>query len=69
MPLTTSQRPTFLLPAVLLCLLAAEGNLARAQEGMVSDTDEIKVRTEPSSDEMPDSDNELADEVFESEGD
>ena len=36
---------------------------------MVSDTDEIKVRTEPSSDEMPDSDNELADEVFESEGD
>ena len=65
----TSQRPTFLLSAVLLCLLAAQGNPARAQEDTVSDTDEIEVSTERSSDEMPDSDDELADEVIESEGD
>ena len=65
----TSQRPTFLLSAVLLCLLAAQGNPTRAQEDMVSDTDEIEVSTERSSDEMPDSDDELADEVIESEGD
>ena len=36
---------------------------------MVSDTDEIEVSPEPSSDEMPDYDDELADEVIESEGD
>jgi len=36
---------------------------------MISDTDEIEVSTEPSSDEMPDSDDELADEGIESEGD
>ena len=65
----TSQRLTFLLSAVLLCLLAAQGNPARAQEDTVSDTDEIEVSTERSSDEMPDSDDELADEVIESEGD
>jgi hypothetical protein len=65
----TSQRPTFLLSAVLLCLLAAQGNPARAQEDTVSDNDEIEVSTERSGDEMPDSDDELADEVIESEGD
>ena len=65
----TSQRPTFLLPAVLLCALAAQGNPARAWEDMVCDTDEIEVSTEPSSDEMPDSDDELADELIGSEGD
>ena len=65
----TSQRLTFLLSAVLLCLLAVQGNPARAQEDMVTDTDEIEVITERSSDEMPDSDDELADEVIESEGD
>ena len=36
---------------------------------MVSDTDEIEVSTESGSGEMPDSDDELADEVIESEGD
>ena len=65
----TSQRLTFFLSAVLLCLLAAQGNPARAQEDMVTDTDEIEVSTERSSDEMPDSDDELADEVIVSEGD
>ena len=65
----TSQRPTFLLPAVLLCVLAAQGNPARTQEDMVSNTNEIEVSTEPSSNEMPDSNDELADEVIESEGD
>ena len=65
----TSQSPAFLLSTVLLCVLAAQGNPVRAQEDMVSDTDEIEVSTEPSSDEMPDSDDELADEVIESEGD
>jgi hypothetical protein len=65
----TSQRLTFLLSAVLLCLLAVQGNPARAQEDMVTDTDEIEVITERSSYEMPDSDDELADEVIESEGD
>ena len=59
MPLMTSQCPTFLLPAVLFCALAAQGNPARAWEDMVCDTDEIEVSTEPSSDEMPDSDDEL----------
>jgi hypothetical protein len=58
-----------LLSAVLLCLLAVQGNPARAQEDMVTDTDEIEVITERSSYEMPDSDDELADEVIESEGD
>ena len=65
----TSQSPAFLLSTVLLCVLAAQGNPVRAQEDMVSDTDEIEVSTEPSSDEMPDTDDELADEVIESEGD
>ena len=65
MPLMTSQRPTFLLPAVLLCVLAAQRNPPREQEDIISDTDEIEVNTEPSSDEMPDSDDELADEVIE----
>ena len=69
MPLMTSQRPTFLLPAVLLCVLAAQRSPARAQEDMVYDTDEIEVSIERSSDEMPDPDDELADEVIESEGD
>ena len=65
MPLKTSQRPSVLLSAVLLCVLASQGNPACAQEDMISDTDEIEVSTEPSSDEMPDSDDELADEVIE----
>ena len=65
----TSQRPTFLLPAVLLCVLSAQGSPARAQEDMVYDTDEMEVSIERSSDEMPDPDDELADEVIESEGD
>ena len=65
----TSQRPTFLLPAVLLCVLAAQGNPARAQEDIIFDTDEIEVRTEPSSDGMPDFYDELAYEVTEAEGD
>ena len=60
MPLMTSQRRTFLLPAVLLCVLAAQGNPARAQEDIIFDTDGIEVRTEPSSDGMPDFDDELA---------
>ena len=59
MPLMTSQRLTFFLSAVLLCLLVAQRNPARAQEDMVSDPDEIEVSTERSSDEMPDSDDEL----------
>ena len=62
----TSQRPSFLLSAVLLCVLAAQGNPARAQEDdMVSDTDKIEASTERNSDAMPDSDNELADKVIE----
>jgi hypothetical protein len=65
----TSQRLTLLLSPILLCVLVAQGNPARAQEDMVSDTDEIEVSTERSSDEMPDSDDELADEVIESEVD
>ena len=65
----TSQRLTFLLSAVLLCVLAGQGNPARAREDMASDTDKIEVGPERSGDEMPDSNDELADEVNESEGD
>ena len=65
----TSQRLTFLLSAVLLCLLAVQGNPARAQEDMVTDTDEIEVITERSSDEMSCPDDELSDEVIESKDD
>ena len=65
MPLMTSQRPTFLLPAVLLCVLAAQGNPELTQGDMVSDTDEIEVSTELGSGEIPDFDDELADEVIE----
>ena len=65
----TSQRHTFLLSAILLCVLAGQGNPARAREDMASGTDEIEVGTERSSDEISDSNDELADEVIESEGD
>ena len=62
MPLMTSQRLTFLLSAVPVSVLAAQGNPARAQEDdMVSVTDKIEASTERNSEEMPDSDNELAD--------
>ena len=69
MPLMMFQHLTFLLSAVLVCALSLHGNPARAQEDMVSDTDEIEVSTERASDEMPGSDDELADEVIESEDD
>ena len=69
MPLMMSQRPPFLLSAILLCVLSMQGNPARAQEDIVANTDEIEVGTEPGSDEMADSDDELADEVIESEED
>ena len=64
-----SQHLTFLLSAVLVSVLSLEGNPARAQEDMVADTDEIGVSAEQSSEEMPGSDGELADEVVESEDD
>ena len=64
-----SQHPTFLLSAILVCLLSLQGNPARAQEDMVSDTDEIEVSTERGGDETLDSDDVLADEVIESKDD
>ena len=69
MQLAMSQHLTFLLSAVLVSVLSLEGNPARAQEDMVADTDEIGVSAEQSSEEMPGSDGELADEVVESEDD
>ena len=69
MPLMMSQRPPFLLSAILLCVLSMQGNPARAQEDIIANTDEIEVGTQPGSDEMADSDDELADEVIESEED
>ena len=63
------QHPTLLLSAILLCVLSVQGNPARAQEDMVSDTDEIEVSAERGGDEMLDSDDVLADEAIESEED
>ena len=63
------QHLTFLLSAILVCALSMQGNSARAQEDMVSDTDEIEVSTERAGDEMSDSDDELSDEVIESKDD
>jgi len=63
------QHLTFLLSAVLVCALSLHGNPARAQEDMVSDTDEIEVSTAHGSDEMSDADDELSDEVIESRDD
>ena len=65
----TSQHLTFLLSAVPLCVVAAQGNPALAREDMASDTYEIEVSTDRSKDEMPDFNDELADEVIEPEGD
>ena len=69
MPLMMSQHPTLLLSAILVSMLSLQGNPARAQEDMVSDTDEIEVSTERSGHEMLDSDDGLADEVIEPEDD
>ena len=63
------QHPTLLLSAILVSMLSLQGNPARAQEDMVSDTDEIEVSTERGGDEMLDSDDGLADEVIEPEDD
>ena len=63
------QHPTLLLSAILLCVLSVQGNPARAQEDMVSDTDEIEVSAERGGDEMLDSDDVLADDVIEPEDD
>ena len=46
MPLTMFQHPTLLLSAILVCVLSVQGNPTRAQEDMVSDTDEIEVSAE-----------------------
>jgi len=64
-----SQRIPLPLSAMLLCVLSMQGNPARAQENIVANNDDIEVGTEPGSDEMADSDDELADEVIESEED
>ena len=69
MPLMMFQHPPLLLSAILVCVLSLQGNPARAQEDMVSDTDEIEVSTERGGDEMLDSDDVLADDVMESEDD
>ena len=45
MPLLMSQHLSFLLSTIMVCVLSLQGNPARAQEGMVSDTDEIEVTT------------------------
>ncbi len=58
------QHLSFLLSAVLLCALSLHGNLARAQEDMISDTDEIEVSAEGGSDEISNADDELSDEVI-----
>ena len=63
------QHLTLLLSAILMCVLSLQGNPARAQEDMVSDTDEIEVSTERGGDEMLDSDDVLADDVIEPEDD
>ena len=63
------QHPTLLLSAILVCVLSLQGNPVRAQEDMVSDTDEIEVGTERGGDETLDSGDVLADEVIESEDD
>ena len=63
------QHPTFLLSAIMVCELSLQGNPARAQEDMVSDTDELEIRTERGGDEILDSDDLLADKVVESEDD
>ena len=64
-----NQHPTLLLSAILVCVLSLQGNPARAQEDMISDTDEIEVSTERGGDETLDSGDVLADEVIESEDD
>jgi hypothetical protein len=69
MPLLMSQHLSFLLSTIMVCVLSLQGNPARAQEGMVSDTDEIEVSTERDGDEILDSDDVLAGEVVESEDD
>ena len=63
------QHPTFLLSAIMVCELSLQGNPARAQEDMVSDTDELEISTERGGDEILDSDDLLADKVVESEDD
>ena len=53
----------------MVCVLSLQGNPARAQEDMVSDTDEIEVNIERDGDEILDSDDVLAGEAVESEDD
>ena len=64
-----SHRLTFLLSAIMVCVLYLYGNPARALEDMVADTDEIEVSTDRGGDEMIDSHDVLAGEVVESEDD
>ena len=64
-----SQHLTLLLSAIMMCGLSLQGNPARAQEDMISDSDELEISAERGGDEMPDSDDELDDEVVESEDD
>ena len=65
----TSQHPTFLLSAIMVCALSLQGNPARTQEDMVSDTDELEISTEHGGDEVLDSHDLLAGKVVESKDD
>ena len=61
MPLMMSQHLTFLLSAIMVCVFYLHGNPARAQEDMVSDTDELEISTEHGGDEVLHSHDLLAD--------